>query len=112
MDKLELADKVEALTEPCRAIDWEINCRNGLSGVGMYGSHPRYTASIDAAMTLKPNNMRMSVQQRRSYEGIWVGLYRDASTEVSSGKSMEFCRAYLAAALRAEYGGGASNPPD
>lgn len=51
---LKLAERVEALSGPDRAIDWQIHCRNGLNGVGMYGNHPSYTASLDAAMTLVP----------------------------------------------------------
>lgn len=49
-----LASRVEALSRPDRAIDWEVHLRNGLDGVGAYGSHPTYTASIDAAMMLVP----------------------------------------------------------
>jgi hypothetical protein len=49
---LALADRVEALTGPDRALDWETHCRNGLDGVGGYGDHPAYTASLDAALSL------------------------------------------------------------
>lgn len=59
MTKLELialAERCEKVEGPCMALDYEIHCRNGLWGVGMYGDHPRYTASLDAAMTLVPEN--------------------------------------------------------
>ena len=49
-----LADKIEALEGPDRGVDWEIHCRNGLDGVGLYGKHLAYTQSLDAAMTLLP----------------------------------------------------------
>jgi hypothetical protein len=61
MDKLELAERLEAATWPDRALDWEIHCRDGLEGVGAYGPHPAYTASLDAAMTLVPEDMAWSV---------------------------------------------------
>jgi len=60
---LKLVDRVEALEAPDRGIDWEIHCRDGLDGVGMYGDHPTYTASIDAAMTLVPEGMRVNLSE-------------------------------------------------
>lgn len=47
-----LIARIEAARGPDRALDWEIHLRDGLEGVGMYGRHPSYTASIDAALTL------------------------------------------------------------
>lgn len=42
--------------EPDRSLDWEIHCRDGLAGVGSYGQHPEYTASIDDALMLVPRH--------------------------------------------------------
>lgn len=69
----ELAERVEKLTGPDRSIDWTIHLRNGLEGVGMYGDHPSYTASIDAAMTLVP-------------EGCAWALYSDGPTYKASAE--------------------------
>lgn len=49
---LELAELCERATGPDRSIDWAIHLRDGLTGVGSYGGHPAYTASIDTAMSL------------------------------------------------------------
>lgn len=51
----ELIEKLKAATGPDRALDWQIHLRDGLLGVGMYGDHPPYTASLDAALTLVPD---------------------------------------------------------
>lgn len=53
-DLMKLAERVEALSGPDRAVDWELHVFDGLVGVGMYGAHPHYTASLAAAMTLVP----------------------------------------------------------
>ena len=53
-DLMKLAERVEALSGPERAVDWELHVFDGLVGVGMYGAHPHYTASLAAAMTLVP----------------------------------------------------------
>ena len=58
-----IAERIEALEVGNRAVDWEIHCRNGLDGVGGYGAHPRYTASLDAAMTLVPERWVWSINQ-------------------------------------------------
>lgn len=49
-----MIERLEKSLGPDRALDWEIHCRNGMLGVGPYGSHPPYTGSIDAALTLLP----------------------------------------------------------
>lgn len=50
----DLVESVRAAEVADRDLDWRIHCRNGLYGVGAYGSHPKYTASLDAALTLVP----------------------------------------------------------
>lgn len=49
------ADIIRRLTEaagPGRDLDWEVYASSGLEGVGMYGAHPEYTASLDASIAL------------------------------------------------------------
>lgn len=58
----ELAARVEALQGPNRAADWQVHLRDGLDGVGMYGDHPHYTASIDAAMSLVPEGWAIKIE--------------------------------------------------
>ena len=48
----DLIARLEAASEGSRALDWEIHVRNGLDGVGMHATHPAYTTSLDAALTL------------------------------------------------------------
>ena len=50
----DLIARIESADGPDRELDWAIHMRDGLLGVGMYGDHPLYTASIDAALTLVP----------------------------------------------------------
>lgn len=50
-----LIERLEQATGPDRALDWELHVIDGLEGVGMYGAHPKYTASIDAARMLVPD---------------------------------------------------------
>lgn len=50
----DLITRLEHAYGPDRELDRAIHIRDGLLGVGMYGDHPRYTASIDAALTLVP----------------------------------------------------------
>lgn len=58
MDDLSaLIERLEKLTGPDRGLDYEIHCRDGLEGVGMYGAHPAYTASLDIAMQLIPGDL-------------------------------------------------------
>jgi hypothetical protein len=70
--RLEKADGAD------RALDWEIHVANGLEGVGAYAQHPRYTASIDAALTLVPEGMHGHVEFGQSSHSaiIWNGVER------------------------------------
>lgn len=49
-----LVERIEGASEGSWALDWAIHLRDGLDGKGMYGSHPYYTSSLDAAMQLVP----------------------------------------------------------
>jgi hypothetical protein len=53
---LELAERCEKASGPNRGLDWMIQLRDGPNGVGAYGPHPHFTASIDAAMALVPGD--------------------------------------------------------
>jgi hypothetical protein len=60
-----LIDLLEVLAAPDRSVDWELHLLDGLWGVGMYGSHPAYTESIDAALKLAPDVKRPAGIQAR-----------------------------------------------
>lgn len=62
----DLITRLERAEGPDRELDWAIHIRDGLLGVGMYGDHPRYTASIDAALTLVPEGWKWAVTSRNS----------------------------------------------
>jgi len=64
-----LIARLEVATGPDRAIDWEIHLRDGLNGVGSYGGHPAYTESIDATLTLVPDNWSWRVGNLPSGRG-------------------------------------------
>lgn len=75
-DKPGLIERLGGAAEGDRALDWEIHCRDGLQGVGLYGDHPRYTTSLDAAMTLIPtdgsvNFAEFSWSWEPSDPGVW-----------------------------------------
>lgn len=71
-----LAERVEAATGPDRNLDMMIHGRDGPDGIGAYGDHPAYTASLDAAMTLIPSGMilRRYMATRFVPHGCEVGL--------------------------------------
>lgn len=55
---LALASRVEAATGADRGLDSEIHhAKCGGVGTGSYGTEPRYTASLDAAMSLVPSGL-------------------------------------------------------
>lgn len=56
----ELIERLEKATGPNFALDWNIHLTAfGIEGAGMYGNHPNYTASIDAALTLVPDGSNL-----------------------------------------------------
>lgn len=61
--RAKLIAMLEAAKEGDRSLDWEIHCRNGLDGVGMFGNHPPYTTSFDAAMSLVPDGWAVSIHK-------------------------------------------------
>lgn len=88
----------------CGADSWGNKSRKGgyPVGQGLHDSAPRYTASIDAALSLVPAGRRMVVQQRRSYEPFWVSFMLDGGTEYdATGRAKTLALAIAAAALRA-----------
>ena len=58
----DLIARLGAASEGSRALDWEIHVRNGLDGVGMHATHPAYTTSLDAALTLVPDGWDWQVE--------------------------------------------------
>lgn len=60
---------------PNIALDWEIHLSRGIEGVGLYGRHPAYTASIDAALRLVPEGWFWRVGHTLLYRA-WAGCYR------------------------------------
>jgi hypothetical protein len=99
-----LADRVQSADGPDRSLDWEIHLRNGLDGVGAYGAHPAYTASLDDAVKLVPRHHLWQVKQGIQSEAIVWMLERDYDESgAPTGYSTTFpAIALCAAAIRAE----------
>lgn len=102
----DLITRLERAEGPDRELDWAIHIRDGLLGVGMYGDHPRYTASIYAALTLVPEEwtvVTISQNDDKSWfaelrEGFLTSYNRVALSPV---KSSTPALALAAAALKA-----------
>jgi hypothetical protein len=112
-----LSDRVEALTGPDREVDELISAAiqgavREVQSDGRVAFHSadgarwvsiavgNYTASLDAAWTLKPESCLVSVQNRRPYEYVWFGLRYHERHETYTGKNMIPALALTAAALR------------
>ena len=65
----DLIERIEAASKGSRALDWEIHVHDGIDGKGMYGPHPRYSFSIDAALTLVPEGWMFGFERAGSYDG-------------------------------------------
>jgi hypothetical protein len=99
----DLIERVEKAEGPAFVLD----CNVGRVLRPDRDSWPAYTASVDAALSLMPAGRRMSVQQRRSYEPIWVSFMVDGSTEYdATGRAKTLALAITAASLRAHMGTG------
>jgi hypothetical protein len=108
-----LAQKCESAARPDRSLDWEIHCREGIGGVGMYGDHPRYTESADAAMTLVPKGYTTAgfygdrfyliangdswgcVIQMAEGVGHWSEIWRDSAAKGCKSAALAICAAAL-----------------
>lgn len=126
MTLIELAERVEAAEGPCRLLDAEIGAylqRERVRAAGHAGSAiradeqdpghiteslgcgwwaPRYTASIDAAMTLVPEGWNFEVDRIGGRGGAVVNksvLSRDAFIAQAATPALALC----AAALRAQW---------
>lgn len=66
----DLIERIEAASKGSRALDWEIHVHDGIDGKGMYGPHPRYSFSIDAALTLVPEGWIVA-QLGQGDDGSW-----------------------------------------
>ncbi len=101
-----LADRCEKAIGPDRALDWEIHLRNGVDGVGMYGAHPAYTASIDAALMLVPEEwtaweLYSSAKKTRFSCDLSKLTECDAGEDWAHGRGVTPALALVAASLRA-----------
>lgn len=58
-----------------RSLDWEIHLRHTIEGAGMYGNHPRYTDSLDAAIALVPKgwSWRVGTDEGRQHPQVSLG---------------------------------------
>jgi hypothetical protein len=63
----DLIERIEAASRGSRALDWEIHVHDGIDGKGMYGPHPRYSFSIDAALTLVPEGFEWSLEYQAGH---------------------------------------------
>lgn len=98
-----LIERVERLMGPDRAVDWEIHCRKGMDGVGMYGDHPPYTGSMDAAMTLLPEPYMINRISDFAFDGhLGVELVAVNLPDVISFGTISLMTAFCAACLIAE----------
>lgn len=59
---MDLIERLKKATGPDRQLDWEIHCRDGVEDVGMYGAHPAYTASVDAALGIMPELVYLEIE--------------------------------------------------
>lgn len=95
-----LAERVEALTGADRSLDWEIHLRDGLDGVGMYGDHPAYTASLDAAVTLVPEGCTWwldTTEGKNEALVCWSGPVRKEDYRYAATPALALCAASLKA---------------
>ncbi len=95
---------LEEATGPDRSLDWEIHLRHGIQGVGMYGDHPHYTASLDAALKVVPKHHLWQVKQGIQAVAIVWCLETDYDDRPApTGYSTTFpAIALCAAAIKAE----------
>ena len=116
MDSLEqLAQRVEALTGPCRETDalveaslgivpdGSVRCKGGWIIDGSAVASPKYTASLDAAMTLVPEGWSWDISTRPDSSGGVVYLHSPDRTKWrdTGGFAATPELALCAAALRA-----------
>ena len=95
----DLIARIEAASGADRGLDWEIHLHDGLAGVGMYGDHPPYTASIDAALSLVPDGWRLSISNMCG-PGWFAGLHETDGYGEGYGRAATPALALCAAALK------------
>src|SRR3569832_1648284 len=111
---LELAERCEAATRPDRELDWDIADAMGSNGsIHKRVAAPRYTASLDAAMTLVPEHGAVERSGWHTIGTPWAGfeiwMYREengtwlhsSSDPITEGNAATPALALCAAALRA-----------
>ena len=104
-DLIALAERVEELASPDRLIDYEVHRAFGVQGVGAYGAHPAYTASLDAVVALIEKELPgwgWSVTSRRPGVSYACVTEPEAVVETVRGEASSHALALLAAFLRAK----------
>lgn len=86
-----IIEHLEKATRPDRALDWEIHLRNGLDGVGSYGQHPSYTASVDDALTLMPRGIvvRLTLCSDGDFQITECWFHRDADDDLDGVEPLD-----------------------
>lgn len=110
MSLTDLIARVEKASGPDRHLDWEVHCLNGMEGVGMYGPHPTFTASLDAVVALVERELPgwgwlVATRDDDYSASVWAPGYR--FDPLGSGHGKTAALALLRAFLRAKQ---AQNP--
>jgi hypothetical protein len=101
-DMLALAERVESLTGPDRGVDRAIwyALQDQMSGDPVHG--PRFTADLDAAMSLVPEGWTFDLQVRSHFSHAFLEAQEDErGAEVSAQNAATPALALTAAALKA-----------
>ena len=114
MDNQKLSARVEALEGPSREVDREIALAKGWTQISKdwfcppnlnvhhhLSELPRFSACLNAAMSLVPEGCALQVQQRRSHEYFYAYLRDARQHEGWSAKNDNLALALCAAALKA-----------
>lgn len=101
---MELADRIEQLDGPDREIDAEIDKAIGFKRLpSQFWTIPRFTASVDAALILVPDGVRVGNLSQHDHEmlrakGEWLcTLYRDGKIDVFDDRPIMWGRCQYAA---------------
>jgi len=103
----DLISRVEIATEGDRGLDWELHCLNGIEGVGSYGAHPSYTASLEAAVALcermLPGKAWMTwVSFPKTVDEFYGAAIDDGENSYSKTPALALCLALLRALQETE----------
>ena len=105
-----LIDRLQAIIEPSRELDWEIHGAPAPPKPAYdWGNIPRYTASLDAAITLIPQGLMWAIEYDEFasdkvgpyFASVWSADRR--TIEVDTHSPTNAALALCAAALAARY---------